>query len=548
MFSPSKRIGIITGLVLLAVSLSPSAVRNADADVTSADSQLKQHQKALLDDEAPAGTDVTSAHAGMHDKPVRTTAANPDSSRVLQGSTPAVGGRWTRLASLPKGFNAYHMIMGPGGKILLIAGSGNNAQEFKAGTFKAYIWSPTKGVTKTLRTPTDMFCSGHMLMSNGQGIAAGGTARYSPWKGSKGLYTFDFATETFKRQRDMAHGRWYPSIINTASGEAMITGGFDENGANSGTTEVYSPTHQTSHKLAGTRSFPLYPHLFLTAKGQYFYTGAGWANKTSDTVIHEAGFWNPANGNTFRPITGLTNASQRGSGASCFVGDVRQQTMMVMGGGWPATASTNVIDLKSAKPVYRRGPNLPAAKAYVGCVNLPDGSLLEANGGSANKISTASREVSMLTSASATSWTKLNPMPAGEHRLYHSMLFLTDDGNVISMGSNPKGESRSNSVLMFEPPYQFRGTRPLLTEVPSTLSYGQTYTLKVGSDVTSLAIDAPQSPTHSSNPNMRYLVLPVKNGRVTMSFTANDFPPGHVRLWAKNSKGAVSTARWTKLS
>jgi hypothetical protein len=484
----------------------------------------------------------------MHDSPVSRTAASPDGARVLATLPTSSGGRWSRLASLPKGFNAYHMIMGPGGKILLIAGSGNNAQVFKAGTFKAYIWSPTKGVTKTLTTPTDMFCSGHMLMSNGQGIAAGGTASYSPWKGSKGLYIFDFASETFKRQRDMAQGRWYPSIINTASGEALITGGFDGAGINSGTSEVFSPTSQTSRVVAGTRKFPLYPHLFLTASGRYFYTGEGWANRASDTVIHQPGLWDPMNGNTFTSIPGLTNVNQRGSGASCFVGDVRQQTLMVLGGGWPATASTNLVNLNAAKPAYRPGPSLPAPKAYVSCVNLPDGSLLEANGGTANKIADASRSVSLLKSASAASWTSLNPLPAGEHRLYHSLLFLTDDGNVISMGSNPKGEARSNSVLMFEPPYQFRGTKPQLRTVPSTLGYGKTYTLGVSSDVTSVAIDAPQSPTHSSNPNMRYLVLPVKNGRVTMSFTANQFPRGYVRMWAKNSKGALSMAKWTKLS
>ncbi|HYP45201.1 MAG TPA: galactose oxidase-like domain-containing protein [Propionibacteriaceae bacterium] len=547
MIRPTKPVLATVAALAMAVSLSPLAVRTADADISSAEVQLKQQQKSLLDQEAPAGTDITSHRAGMHDAPVMRAAARPDSTRVLAAQATSTGGRWSRLASLPKGFNAYHMIMGPGGKILLIAGSGNNSALFKAGTFKAYIWSPTKGVTKTLNTPTDMFCSGHMLMSNGQGLAAGGTAAYSAWKGSKGLYTFDFSSETFKRQRDMTHGRWYPSLINTASGEALITGGFDENGMNSGTTEVYSPTRQSHHKLSGTRRFPLYPHLFLTAKGRYFYTGEGWANEVRDTVIHQPGIWDPMNGNGFTPIPGLTNADQRGSGASCFVGDVRQQNMMVMGGGWPATASTNIVNLNAAKPSYRPGPNLPSPKAYVSCVNLPDGTLLQTNGGTANNTANASREVSLLKSATATAWTSLNPMPAGEHRLYHSMLFLTDDGNLISMGSNPKGQSRSDSVLRFEPPYQFRGTKPLLRSVPSTLAYGKTYTLGVSADVTSVAIDAPQSPTHSANPNMRYLTLPVKAGRVTMSFTANQFPRGYVRLWAKNRKGAISTAKWTKL-
>ncbi len=93
--------------------------------------------------------------------------------------------------------------MGPGGKILLIAGSGNSSTVFAAGTFKSYIWTPTRAHSKNSTSseyPHDMFCAGHMLMSNGQGIAAGGTTDYSPWKGSKALYTFNFASETFKKQ------------------------------------------------------------------------------------------------------------------------------------------------------------------------------------------------------------------------------------------------------------------------------------------------------------------------------------------------------------
>jgi hypothetical protein len=538
---------LLAGLALVAVGVAPATSTSASAGSTP-DQKLKQYQKSLVDSEAPAGTDVHSTHAGMHDDTVHTTATNPDKPSALATLPSATGGRWTNLKALPKGFNAYHMIMGPGGKILLMAGSGNNAEVFKAGTFKAYIWSPTKGVTKTLTTPTDMFCSGHMLMSNGKGIAAGGTAAYSPWKGSKGLYTFDFSTEKFVRQTDMSHGRWYPSIINTPSGDALITGGFDEKGMNSGTSEVFDPSTSTHEMMSGTQSFPLYPHLFVTADNRYFYTGEGWANKSSDTVIQDPGFWDPFGDNSFTPIPGLTNASQRGSGASCFVGDVRDQNMMIMGGGWPATSSTNIVKLNAANPAYRQGPKLASAKAYVSCINLPDGTLLEAGGGSANKTANASREVSLLKSAASTKWTALNPMPSGEHRLYHSMLFLADDGNVISMGSNPKGQGRSNTVLKYEPPYQFKGTKPVITTAPATMTYGQTYTLKVSKDVTSVMIDAPQSPTHSSNPNMRFLQMPVKDGKIITAFTAAQFPRGYVRIWAKNAKGAISVAKWSKLT
>ena len=88
--------------------------------------------------------------------------------------------------------------------------------------------------------------------------------------------------------------------------------------------------------------------------------------------------------------------------------------------------------------------------------NLPDGSVLELGGGSANKIENASQEVSLLKSPTSTSWTAMSPLPKGEHRLYHSMAYLADDGSVITLSSNPKGQARSDTVLRFKPPYMFK--------------------------------------------------------------------------------------------
>ena len=63
-----------------------------------------------------------------------------------------------------------------------------------------------------------------------------------------------------------------------------------------------------------------------------------------------------------------------------------------------------------------------------------------------------------------------------------------------------------------------------------------------------MVVDASQSPTHSSDLNARTLTLPVVHGTITTSFTSTQFPRGYVRLWARNAKGAISVAKWTKLS
>ena len=214
-----------------------------------------------------------------------------------------------------------------------------------------------------------------------------------------------------------------------------------------------------------------------------------------------------------------------------------------MGGGHPATSSTNVIDLDSSSaPKYKAGPPLRAAKVYVSCVQLPDGSVVELGGGSANKIENASQEVSMLKTPTSTSWTPMNPLPTGEHRLYHSMAFLADDGSIISLSSNPKGQARSDTVLQFRAALPVQAGRH--TCRPADLGrrgraksrYGQTYSIDVSSDVTKVIMMTPASPTHSFDANQREIPLQYADGKITINATSSLAPRGYYRLFAINDK------------
>ena len=517
--------------------------------------ELLRHQQMYNDPQA-AGATTGHDHSKHTTAPSTSkalsaesmAAASIDPPYTLQPLATNVGGRWSRLSTLPAGANAYHTIMGPGGKILLIAGSGNDANVFAAGTFKSYIWSPTQGIIKTLTTPIDMFCVGHMLLSNGEGFAAGGTSGYQPWRGAKALYTFDFASEKFVRQTDMQHGRWYPTVIGTPKGDAAIVGGYDHNGLNAGYHEFWTTATNAVSNLPGKRVFPLYTHIFITHNGYYFSNGAAYRSGVNGRAIHPAGFWNPFT-NNFGAVTGLQHADRRDGAGSCFVGDARRQEMMVIGGGSPAVSSTNSISLgqTTPRPSYRATPSLRVAKMYINCVNLPDTSIVEIGGGSTNQIQNASRSVSQF-AFGWTGWRQMNPLPTGEHRLYHSMAFLLDDGRVVSMGSNPSGGARSNTVLVYEPPYLFRGTRPTIGALPSRITYGSTINVTVSPGTTRVAMMTASSPTHAMDVNQRAVYFPVTNGQVKIDVTANQFPPAQVRFFGIDDKGAISTARWTALS
>ena len=540
--------------VLFALLVWCSAELTVPATVTAAppdphrDHDVIAQQNRELDPQANAVDPVTGrtrfrplpppAHHG-HDRTGTPTASDLSGSGTAAATTaaaavenPAQIGSWAAEAPFGGEQNMNHVVCSPTGKCLFVVGLGRTR-------YQSYVYNPTTRTKKLVTTPDDLFCAGHVLLPDGRALVVGGTLASNPWRGTKTVYAFNFVTEQYEKLRDMAVGRWYPSVVTMQNGRQLITSGFDTAGAVTNLVEVFDPRTNTATRLTPTRRFPLYPRTYQTNR-------PGWIFNAGP---RSAGFWNPTTG-AFTPVA-QPSAAGSGNYGSCFFGDVRRQNLMIMGGGWPATAATHVIDLDSTTPAYRAGPPLSAAKAYVSCVNLPDGSLFEANGGWDNRIEAASRNTGLLTSL-AGPWRAMSPLPQGEHRLYHSLLYLQDDGRVVSIASNPAGgESvRSRSHLVYSPPYLARGARPAITRHTTEVRYGGTYRIgtsaPAGRTVRRITVTTAPSATHSVDLNQRYLSLRLSNGSITFP-SRRVMPPGWYRIWAVDSANVPSVAKWVHI-
>lgn len=104
--------------------------------------------------------------------------------KINQPEYKAENGHWDVL-NVPEEYriNTIHAALLHTGKVLLVAGSGNNAKHFAAKSFRTVLWDPKRNTYRNIPTPQDLFCSGHSQLPDGKLLVAGGTQRYEKLDG-----------------------------------------------------------------------------------------------------------------------------------------------------------------------------------------------------------------------------------------------------------------------------------------------------------------------------------------------------------------------------
>ncbi|MFF4538270.1 galactose oxidase-like domain-containing protein [Streptomyces aureus] len=530
----------------------------------------------------PAGTDRITWGVSVYG----TGSATTDDYTMEQVSDPippatctgtadeCANGRWTVLPT-QNPVRSMHSVVLNNGKVLLIAGSGNSEENFDAGTFTSAVYDPVTGSYKVIPTPKDMFCSGHVQLADGRVLVLSGNKAFPVagghgYEGYKESYVFDPVTETYSRTNDLNDGHWYPSATELGNGDVIAFGGLREDSSGSVTAERWSNERQQwlpLWQVNQTWSFwGLYPSMILMQDGRLFYSGSHvFGNGTPGTgsAIYDY------DANTTTAVPGLQNKDERDQSASVLLPPAQDQRVLTLGGGNidsnpAANRLTDIIDLKAASPAYTMGPPIPQGtvdlgngqvaetggqgKMYVSAVLLPDGKVLETGGALHNRADPV-REASIFDPATST----FDPVAADpEDRGYHSSAFLLPDGRVMATGDNPGNGTWNHDVSIYTPPYLLKGTRPAITSViDNEWVYGDTQRITVDRPVVKAELIRPAAVTHSSDPNQRFVDLPlsVDGNNVDLNVTSNPnlAPPGWYMLFAVDANGVPSVAKWVHL-
>ena len=476
-----------------------------------------------------------------------------------------VQGQWSTLPYLMP-INPVHAALLRNGKVLIVAGSGNCPPSQSgcpsgppygpANNSGALLWDPVAGSITQFSLSWDMFCNGMVLLQDGRALIDSGTIQYDPFHGQPKVALFDPATNLFTDIQNMAHGRWYPTVLTIGDGRIMAFSGLNETGSTNTAVEFYTAGTGWSQQYPAPWTPDLYPRLHLLPNGQVFYSGAQTTSKLFDPSTTT---WNTN-------VATTIYSGSRTYGTSVLLpltlASNYDPNVIIMGGHSPATNTTEIIDLGSATPAWKSGPNMSQARIEMNAVILPDGRVL-AVGGSINDEDTLTASLNadllapdpnnpgnyIFSSAGANSYA----------RLYHSAALLLPDATVWLAGGNPQRGSYVQQMEIYQPPYLFDSTgalaaRPSITSAPSAISYGNAFSVQTpdAATIRRVVLVRNGAVTHAFGMDQREVELAFTSQSGSLTITGppngNIAPPGYYMLFLLNSSGVPSVATFVQVT
>jgi hypothetical protein len=453
------------------------------------------------------------------------SAAGSPSLAVAGSSTV---GQWTAPGLWP--IVAVHLHLLSTGKVLAWGKFGD-----------PYLWDPATKTFTAKPVGSNLFCSGHAMLSNGQLFVAGG--HISDAHGLPDANIYDPKTGTWTKLPPMSHGRWYPTVTELHNGQVLVVAGKDQNGLTVTVPELWTGTAWKALSTAA-RSFPYYPRDFVAPNSNVFYAGE------QRTTL----YYNPLGTGTWGKVADrLYGTRDYGSAVMYLPGKI-----LYVGGG-RTTASAETIDLNVTPAAWRWTGSMAYPRRHLNATMLPTGEVLVTGGTSGTSFNEPSLgvRVAEIWNPATGVWSKL--ASSAVNRGYHATSLLLPDGRVLHTGSgdalDPYGKPYPDqrNAELFSPPYLFKGPRPTITSAPAEPYYGGTITVATpnAAEITKVSLIAIASVTHAFDSNQRFMWLSFTRTSTAVSVKLPSLkpqaPPGYYMLFILNGKNVPSVGRMIRL-
>jgi hypothetical protein len=487
----------------------------------------------LVETVANGTATITASYGGFSPSASATVSITSDLSQVGQWSQP-----------LDLGVVAVNQVLLHTGKVLVYGGQSTSGRD-------ARVFDPATGnITLVPNNVTDLFCSGHTVLSDGRILVVGGHDAVNNIVGVADVNIFDPIAQQWTTGPKMAYRRWYPTATELPDGRILVTSGATTCYALDcvvGIPEIYDPiTNAWTTLNAAQLPFWYYPFAFLLPDGRALISGSSEQPAVTRALDITSLTWA-----TIDPV------AVDGASATMYAPGKFMKSGTSSDAGNPNTPASNttyVLDMTQASHTWQQAAPMASPRSFHNLTVLPDGNVL-ATGGQLTldgiSIGDAVYQAELWSPTTQTWRTlSLGQIP----RLYHSTALLLPDARVMVAGSGSLYPAvDENTLEYYSPPYLFKGPRPTITTAPTSIGYGANFVIQSpdAANIASIALIRPGAVTHQFNQDQHFMNLTFQNtgGSLTVQApsNANLAPPGYYMLFILNANGVPSIAPFVKL-
>lgn len=394
------------------------------------------------------------------------------------------------------------------------------------------IWDPaTGGFSTAPQVSTNVTYSGQVQLGDGQVGILGG--KNSLGAGIQDAHRYDVALPGWTSLYYMWQGRSEPTVVMLGDGRLLALSGERLLTQASDVPEVCTPGSAWTALSTAVLTLPKTPWAFWLAGGDVAVVGPDRA--TRRLSLAGLGSW--------QALSNLQAGTRDGGTAVLMPGE--PDRVLALGGRNPATSSCELLDLPVTNAWSYVAP-MARARRHHQATLLADGSILVTGGTLVDDALEHSVYSAERYEPATNSWTTLSSMSVSRRR--YSVALLLADGRVLCAGGgdgSPGSELHPDAEI-FEPPYLFRGGRPVVTAAPADVVYGGSFTVETpdAGDITDVWIVRHGSSSRSFNSDQRAVALDFTSAPGRLTVTAPDSgivaPPGRYLLFLVNDSGVPS--------